>query len=244
MTIYLYRAIINMLDHVSLYIFQSKVSSEGLPDQNTCSLCGMERLLFEPPPRFCGLCFKMINSSGCYYVAVENGIEKISICSKCHHLSSSKGKYNKRFNYAETDAEAEWVMCLPSHTHTHIDLFLLLLTFCLLVSFQWVQCDKCKAWQHQICALFNQKIVDEDAEYTCAKCFLNEKDSGDIFSLEFESSTVLGAQELPRTKLSDHVERWLSERLQLDRQQRAIATGKGVEEVCLTFLQKMTLECC
>jgi E1A/CREB-binding protein len=106
----------------------------------------------------------------------------------------------------------------------------------LLVAFQWVQCDKCKAWQHQICALFNQKVVDEEAEYTCAKCFLKEKDSGDIFS--HESSTVLGAWELPRTKLSDHVESRLSDKLQLDRQQRAIAAGKGVEEVCLTFLWK------
>jgi E1A/CREB-binding protein len=125
-----------MSDHDSLYILQSKVpseefqSTEGLPDQNTCSLCGMERLLFEPPPRFCGLCFKMINSTGCYYVAAENGIDKISICSKCHHLSPSKGKYDKRFNYAETDAEAEWVTCLPSHSpFLYIDLFLLLLIF-------------------------------------------------------------------------------------------------------------------
>ncbi|GJN10183.1 hypothetical protein PR202_ga28256 [Eleusine coracana subsp. coracana] len=131
----------------------------------------------------------------------ENGVDKISICSKCHHLSSSKAKYDKRFNYAETDAEAEW----------------------------WVQCDKCKAWQHQVCALFNQKIVDEEAEYACAKCFLKEKDSGDISALE--SSSILGAWELPRTKLSDHVERRLSERLQWDRQQRAVAAGKGVEEV-------------
>ncbi|GJN24634.1 hypothetical protein PR202_gb12387 [Eleusine coracana subsp. coracana] len=131
----------------------------------------------------------------------ENGVDKISICSKCHHLSSSKAKYDKRFNYAETDAEAEW----------------------------WVQCDKCKAWQHQVCALFNQKIVDEEAEYACAKCFLKEKDSGDISALE--PSSILGAWELPRTKLSDHVERRLSERLQWDRQQRAVAAGKGVEEV-------------
>ncbi|KAK3124536.1 hypothetical protein QOZ80_7BG0588030 [Eleusine coracana subsp. coracana] len=186
------------LNKVSSEEFQS---NEGLPDQNTCNLCGMERLLFEPPPRFCGVCLKMISSTGCYYVAVENGVDKISICSKCHHLSSSKAKYDKRFNYAETDAEAEW----------------------------WVQCDKCKAWQHQVCALFNQKIVDEEAEYACAKCFLKEKDSGDISALE--PSSILGAWELPRTKLSDHVERRLSERLQWDRQQRAIAAGKGVEEV-------------
>ncbi|BAE95818.1 putative p300/CBP acetyltransferase-related protein 2 [Oryza sativa Japonica Group] len=186
---------------------QSKVpteellSVEGLPDQNTCNLCGMERLLFEPPPRFCALCFKIINSTGSYYVEVENGNDKSSICGRCHHLSSAKAKYQKRFSYAETDAEAEW----------------------------WVQCDKCKAWQHQICALFNPKIVDPEAEYTCAKCFLKEKDNEDVDSLE--PSTILGARELPRTRLSDHIEQRLSERLVQERQQRAIASGKSVDEV-------------
>ncbi|KAF8755803.1 hypothetical protein HU200_011275 [Digitaria exilis] len=182
-------------------VISQEIHSEGLPDQNTCSLCGMERLLFEPPPRFCALCFKIINSTGCYYAEVENGKDKTSICSKCHHLSSSRAKYVKKFNYAETDAEAEW----------------------------WVQCDKCKAWQHQICALFNRKCEGAKAEYTCAKCFLKEKDSGDIHAME--SSTVLGARELPRTKLSDHIEQRLSERLEQDRQQRASTLGKGVEEV-------------
>ncbi|CAM0912101.1 unnamed protein product [Alopecurus aequalis] len=182
----------------------SKMTEEihsGLPDQNTCNLCGMERLLFEPPPRFCAVCFKIINSTGSYYVHVEDGNDKASICGKCHHLSTAKAKYQKRFNYAETDAEPEW----------------------------WVACDKCKAWQHQICALFNPKVVEEEAEYTCAKCLLKEKDSGDLNLLE--SSTVLGALELPRTKLSDHIERRLSVRLEDERLQRAKASGKGLEEV-------------
>ncbi|OEL25360.1 putative histone acetyltransferase HAC-like 3, partial [Dichanthelium oligosanthes] len=112
---YLFRAIVHILDHDFSCLFQSKVTYqeiqliEGVHDQNTCSLCGMERLLFEPPPRFCALCFKIINSTGCYYAEVENGKDKTSICSKCHHLSSSRSKYVKRSNYAETDAEAEWV---------------------------------------------------------------------------------------------------------------------------------------
>ncbi|XP_044352379.1 probable histone acetyltransferase HAC-like 3 isoform X3 [Triticum aestivum] len=173
----------------------------GLPDQNTCNLCGMERILFEPPPRFCALCFKIINSTGSYYVHVENGIDKASICAKCHHLSTAKFKYHKRSNYAETDAEAEW----------------------------WVECDKCKAWQHQICALFNPKVADEEVEYTCAKCLLKERDIGDITLLE--SPTVLGALELPRTKLSDHIEQRLSVRLEHERLQRARASGKDIEEV-------------
>ncbi|KAM3373039.1 hypothetical protein ACQJBY_019785 [Aegilops geniculata] len=188
------------------HIFLNKAITEedqsGLPDQNTCNLCGMERLLFEPPPRFCALCFKVINSTGSYYVPVENGSDKTSICAKCHHhVSNAKAKYERRSNYAETDAESEW----------------------------WVACDKCKAWQHQICALFNPKVMEEGVEYTCAKCLLKEKDSGDINSLE--SSAVLGALELPRTKLSDHIEQRLSVRLEHERLQRARASGKSVEEV-------------
>jgi hypothetical protein len=107
-----------------------------------------------------------------------------------------------------------------------------------LLSFQWVACDKCKAWQHQICALFNPKVVEEAAEYTCAKCLLKEKDSGDINLLE--SSTVLGALELPRTKLSDHIEQRLSARLEHERLQRARASGKGLKEV-LVFLPFMII---
>jgi E1A/CREB-binding protein len=99
----------------------------------------------------------------------------------------------------------------------------------LLTSFQWVQCDKCKAWQHQICALFNKKCEGAKDEYTCVNCFLKEKDSGDIDALE--SSTVLGARELPRTKLSDYIEQRLSERLEQDWQQRASTSGKGAVEV-------------
>ncbi|XP_044963965.1 probable histone acetyltransferase HAC-like 3 [Hordeum vulgare subsp. vulgare] len=196
-------------DHMrslSQHIFPNKVITEedqsGLPDQNTCNLCGMERLLFEPPPRFCALCLKIINSTGSYYVPVENGSDKTSICAKCHHhVSNAKAKYQRRSNYAETDAEPEW----------------------------WVECDKCKAWQHQICALFNPKVMEEEVEYTCAKCLLKEKDSGDINLLE--SSAVLGALELPRTKLSDHIEQRLSVRLEHERMQRASASGKCVEEV-------------
>ncbi|KQK15543.1 probable histone acetyltransferase HAC-like 3 isoform X2 [Brachypodium distachyon] len=196
-----------LIDHMTSlnqHTCPSKVMTEelhsGLPDQNTCSLCGLERLIFEPPPRFCALCFKIINSTGSYYVEVENGNDKTSICCKCHHLSSAKAKYQKRFSYAETDAEPEW----------------------------WVECDKCKAWQHQICALFNPKVLEE-AEYSCAKCLLKEKDRGDISSLE--SSTVLGALDLPKTKMSDHIEQRLSQRLVQERLLRARASGKGIEEV-------------
>ena len=71
-------------------------------------------------------------------------------------------------------------------------------------------------------------------EYTCAKCLLKEKDSGDKNMLE--SSADLGAVALPTTKLSDHIEQRLSVRLEHERLQRARASGKCVEEVFVLYL--------
>ncbi|XP_072984159.1 probable histone acetyltransferase HAC-like 3 isoform X1 [Typha latifolia] len=188
--------------------------SEGLDhlrDQNTCSLCGMEKLLFETPPRFCASCSKQINPKGVYYVKGADGSDSVSFCGNCYNSSGETMKFalggvrkvnlEKRWNYGETDAESEW----------------------------WVQCDKCKAWQHQICALFNGMRKEAQADYTCPNCFLKEIESRERVPLE--SSKILGANELPRTMLSDHIEQWLFSHLMQDREKRASTLGKNIDEV-------------
>lgn len=42
---------------------------------------------------------------------------------------------------------------------------------------------------------------------------------------------VFGACDLPRTMLSDHIEKWLFTRLEIEREERATNLGKMVEEV-------------
>lgn len=40
----------------------------------------------------------------------------------------------------------------------------------------WVECDSCKRWVHQICALFNsRKNSHEHASYYCPHCVLNNR---------------------------------------------------------------------
>ena len=105
---------------------------------------------------------------------------------------------------------------------------------------QWVQCDKCEAWQHQICALFNGRRNDGgQAEYTCPNCYITEIERGERKPLP--QSAVLGAKDLPRTILSDHIEQRLFKRLKQERQERARLQGKGFDEVLIKKKKKKVL---
>lgn len=105
---------------------------------------------------------------------------------------------------------------------------------------QWVQCDKCEAWQHQICALFNGRRNDGgQAEYTCPNCYITEIERGERKPLP--QSAVLGAKDLPRTILSDHIEQRLFKRLKQERLERARLQGKGFDEVLIKKKKKKVL---
>ena len=69
----------------------------------------------------------------------------------------------------------------------------------------WVSCDVCERWIHQICGLFNtRQNKDRQSAYACPNCTISaRKVSG---KLEPKSTTP-GAEELPRTRLSEFLER-------------------------------------
>jgi len=91
----------------------------------------------------------------------------------------------------------------------------------------WVNCDECKSWVHQICALFNGRTNKSTATYTCPNCYLAKLESGSVPL----SKTVKKAVHLPESKLSREIEKGLGEALKLAYNSRAKELDVGVEEV-------------
>ncbi|KAK9757052.1 hypothetical protein RND81_01G137000 [Saponaria officinalis] len=182
---------------------------EQTMSENSCQLCAVEKLAFEPPPIYCTPCGARIKRNAMYYTA-GGGDTRHYFCIPCYNetrgdtivvdgTAMAKGRMEKRKNDDETE---EW----------------------------WVQCDKCEAWQHQICALFNGRRNDGgQAEYTCPNCYIEEVERGERMPLP--QSAVLGAKDLPTTILSDHIERRLARRLRQERLERARSQGKSYDEV-------------
>ncbi|KAF8407379.1 hypothetical protein HHK36_006510 [Tetracentron sinense] len=197
------------------WVGQSKVKAEKNQamehsmSENSCQLCAVEKLTFEPPPIYCTPCGARIKRNAMYYT-MGTGDTRHYFCIPCYNEARgdtvdvdgtgvSKARLEKKKNDEETE---EW----------------------------WVQCDKCEAWQHQICALFNGRRNDGgQAEYTCPNCYIGEIERGERKPLP--QSAVLGAKDLPRTILSDHIEQRLFRRLKQERQDRARHLGKNFDEV-------------
>ncbi|CAA0837082.1 Histone acetyltransferase HAC12 [Striga hermonthica] len=177
--------------------------------ENSCQLCAVEKLTFEPPPIYCTPCGARIKRNHMYYT-IGAGETRHYFCIPCYNETRGdtiavdgsaipKARMEKKKNDEETE---EW----------------------------WVQCDKCEAWQHQICALFNGRRNDGgQAEYTCPNCYIEEVERGERVPLP--QSAVLGAKDLPRTILSDHMEQRLFAKLKQERMERARVQGKSYDEV-------------
>ncbi|OWM84677.1 hypothetical protein CDL15_Pgr027464 [Punica granatum] len=176
--------------------------------QTPCQLCGEGTLFFAPVTIYCSSCGKIINCGGKYYTPQEVG-EKFYLCSTCY---GCKGKV-VQFRGGSISKEK-----LEKRTHDEK------------MEEPWVQCEWCQAWQHQICGLFNErKNVGGNAEYVCPLCCLKVINDND--QMTFRNGCAFSAKDLPCTKLSDHLERRLNDRLKQERECRAKDSGKNFHEV-------------
>jgi len=180
---------------------------------DACSLCGCEKLLFEPPVFYCnGLnCpSKRIRRNSYYYVGGNN---QYHWCHQCFQ----ELKDGKTMELGDIAIRKEQLL-KKKNDEVHEE--------------SWVQCDRCERWVHQICALFNtRQNKDQRSEYLCPKCTIDDrKKNGKI---EGTSSTPM-AEDLQRTKLSeyleDHVREKVDEHVETEAKKKSKSSGISLEE--------------
>ena len=191
--------------------------------QSQCKSCGLEHLLFEPPPLYCGTCGVRIKKNQVHYVANPpqaatagaGEVTKHLMCSPCYNdikgdtlelegMRVPKTSMLKRKNDEEAQQLEE----------------------------PWVECDRCQSWHHQICVLFNGRKNDgEQTVFHCPLCIKRDMQAGLRLQITQRSQAQLPAEALPRTKLSDFLEQRLRIGLVREREERAKRLGKRPEEV-------------
>ncbi|XP_074308272.1 putative histone acetyltransferase HAC-like 1 [Silene latifolia] len=178
-------------------------------NENVCQLCTSERLSFPPMPIYCSACGVRVKNYQSYY-STKDDRAQFCFCTRCYHRCRGGNITFYGFSISKNILELRKNNLVTDES--------------------WVQCDKCEGWQHQICALFNDKRdLGGKVEYICPKCHLEDLETGKGVTLP--RTTSLDASNLPRTLLSDHLERRLFRRLNEEREERAKAEGNKPEEV-------------
>lgn len=177
-----------------------------------CSLCGCEKLLFEPPVFYCnGLnCpSKRIRRNSYYYVSGNN---QYHWCHQCYQ----ELKDGQLLELGDMTIRKE-ELTKKKNDEVHEE--------------SWVQCDKCEKWIHQICALFNtRQNKDQRSEYICPRCTIDDRQKKGITE---GTSTTPMAEDLQRTKLSERLEKHV--RQKVDHYFENAAKEKSEREVSVTF---------
>merc|ERR1719401_230320 len=111
---------------------------ERRKNERACSLCGCEKLFFEPPVFFCNgrnCPSKRIRRNSHYYIGGNN---QYYWCNQCYNELDE----NKQIELGDkTLKKSELKKKKNDEIHEE----------------SWVQCDSCERWIHQICGLFNAR---------------------------------------------------------------------------------------
>lgn len=183
-----------LTDYEKLLAQLKAEEKERRQNDRACHLCGCEKLLFEPPVFFCnGLnCpSKRIRRNSHYY---SGGSNQYYWCNQCYNeLDDSMKIELVDLTIKKADLKKK------KNDEVHEE--------------SWVQCDSCERWIHQICGLFNTRQNKEHkSEYCCPQCLLAKRKKGDGKSKPLPHPP--SADDLPRTKLSEWLERHVREKVE------------------------------
>jgi E1A/CREB-binding protein len=194
-----------------------KEEDERRKNERACSLCGEEKRLFEPPVFFCSgmnCTNTRIRRQQFFYVS---GHAQYNWCNSCYNELDDK----LPIELPESQIYKRDLVKKKNNEEPEEN---------------WVACDDCERWVHQICGLFNaRQNKDSDVKYSCPKCLLKRRKSGTAKQTE----KLPGAADLPKTVFSEwlqnHVNKkikWKFENLALEKaQNESIPFDEAYKEI-------------
>jgi len=183
-----------------------KEEEDRKKNESACPLCGYQKLLFEPPVFFCNnmkCSSKRIHRNRHFYVGGSN---QYNYCVQCYNeLDNNTPIEMPDMTLKKDDLKRK------KNDEVHEE--------------NWVQCDCCDRWIHQICGLFNHRQnKDKTSTYRCPKCVIEERKRGNGPI----KGNALTAEDLPRTKLSEWIEDYIGPKVK--NQYKLLAKEKSVVE--------------
>jgi E1A/CREB-binding protein len=168
-----------------------KEDEERRQNDRACTLCGCEKLLFEPPVYFCNginCQSQRIRRNSHFYIGGNN---QYYWCNTCYNELDDKIPIELvDMSIMKSDLKKK------KNDEVHEE--------------SWVQCDSCQRWVHQICGLFNTRQNKEHhSEYHCPKCMYEKRKK-----LPIPSPRPLSAEDLPRTALSEWLEQHILKKVE------------------------------
>ena len=182
-------------------------------NDKACKLCGCEKLLFEPPVYFCNgmnCQNQRIRRNSHFYIGGNN---QYFWCNPCFNELDEKIP----IELADMSTmKSDLIKKKNDEVHEE----------------SWVHCDSCQSWVHQICGLFNtRQNKEQHSEYSCPKCLLEKRKT----VAKNPSTKPLAATDLPRTTLSEWIEKSIMKKV--ERKKRQLAEEKAQSDVRIRFCQ-------
>jgi len=185
---------------------------ERRQNDRACTLCGCEKLLFEPPVYFCNgmnCQSQRIRRNSHFYIAGNN---QYFWCTSCYNELDEKIPIELvDMSIMKADLKKK------KNDEVHEE--------------SWVQCDDCERWVHQICGLFNtRQNREQHSEYCCPRCLYSKQKK----KQSVPSEKPPGAADLPRTTLSEWLEKHIMKKV--ENRRRQLAEEKAQTEVSRELL--------
>ncbi|CAM9226043.1 unnamed protein product [Chrysoparadoxa australica] len=157
---------------------------QRLSKEDLCPLCGTAKLMFEPMVYYC-------NGQNCSNLRIRRnnyfyseGTNQFHWCQSCHNeLKDGEPVAVGDLTLQKTD------LIKRKNDEMHEE--------------PWVQCDQCKRWVHQVCALFNGRCNKSEVTYHCPACTIEHRKKQGVGA---PTAKALGAADLPQTKCSEFME--------------------------------------